>query len=229
MRERGELTASSRHGVVRAVAAAVPTCLVAVLLLLALSASAAGCAGGNDPSAATTLVGPPPETTSPSGTTPTTAGTASNTTSDPIPAGTSDPGATDGAPGGTSSTEGDGTVSGDLETLRRLAISQYQAQDLAAAARTYQAMLALDDTDPLIHNNYANVLRDLGRSADAEREYERALSLDAALVTTYLNLAALHLREQDREKALSVLDRGIAATTGADRSRLQDMKNQIAG
>lgn len=221
MRHREDTTAPSPPGGIRAGWAAAPRCMVAVLLLFAISAAAMGCSDRTGPGAATSLAGPPPETTSPGDTTPrppTTTGTAPDTNT------------TDGAAsGGTSTTADEGAVSGDLETLRRLAISQYQEQDLEAATRTYEAMLALEDTDPLTHNNYANVLRDLGRAADAEKEYERALALDATLVTTYLNLAALHLREQNQAKALSVLDRGIAATAGADRLRLQDMKNQIAG
>jgi len=196
--------------------------VIAILLVLAVAAATTGCAERTDPGATTTLAGAPSETTSPGRVTPTTSGATDGTTGGTSAAGTTS------APG-TPTTSGAGGVSGDLEALGRLAISQYQEQDLTGAARTYQAMLALDDTDPLIHNNYANVLRDLGRSAEAEKEYERALALDATLATTYLNLAALHLRGQDTAKAISVLDRGIAATAGADRLRLQDLKNQIAG
>ncbi len=218
MTARGNRTgAASRRA---ALHDAAPVYVIAILLVLTVAAATTGCAERTDPGATTTLAGPPPKTTSPGGATPATFDGTSGTTSGA-------PGATS-APG-TSTTAGPGRVTGDLEALGRLAIAQYQAQDLTGAALTYQAMLALDDTDPLIHNNYANVLRDLGRSAEAEKEYERALALDPTLATTYLNLAALHLRDQNTAKAMSVLNRGIAATAGADRLRLQELKSQIAG
>jgi len=111
----------------------------------------------------------------------------------------------------------------DLVAMQELAIAQYQTERYAEAADTYSAMLAVKD-DALTRNNRANVLRDWGKTADAEAEYEKAIALDPALVVAYVNLSAVYLREQDTDKAIATLDRGIAKTTGEDQQRLKDIK-----
>ena len=111
----------------------------------------------------------------------------------------------------------------DLVAMQELAIAQYQTERYAEAADTYSAMLAVKD-DALTRNNRANVLRDWGKTADAKAEYEKAITLDPALVVAYVNLSAVYLREQDTDKAIATLDRGIAKTTGEDQQRLKDIK-----
>ncbi|MHB8867939.1 MAG: tetratricopeptide repeat protein [Thermoleophilia bacterium] len=111
----------------------------------------------------------------------------------------------------------------DLVAMQELAIAQYQTERYAEAADTYSAMLAVKD-DALTRNNRANVLRDWGKTADAKAEYEKAIALDPALVVAYVNLSAVYLREQDTDKAIATLDRGIAKTTGEDQQRLKDIK-----
>lgn len=111
----------------------------------------------------------------------------------------------------------------DLAALQELAIAQYQTERFAEAADTYSAMLAIKD-DALTHNNRANVLRDWGKTDDAKAEYEKAIALDPTLAVAYVNLSAVFLREQDVDKAIDTLDRGIAKTTGDDQQRLKDIK-----
>lgn len=111
----------------------------------------------------------------------------------------------------------------DLAALQELAIAQYQTERYAEAVDTYKAMLAVKD-DALTRNNMANVLRDWNKTDEAKTEYEKAITLDPTMAVPYINLSALYLREQDTDKAISTLDRGIAATTGAEQQRLKDIK-----
>ena len=113
----------------------------------------------------------------------------------------------------------------DLAILQELAIAQYQTQRYEDAAKTYDSMLAIKD-DAMTRNNRANVLRDWGKIDEAKSEYEKALSMDPALVVAYMNLASLAPRT-DPAEAVTILDRGIAHTTGEDQQRLKDLKTSV--
>ena len=115
----------------------------------------------------------------------------------------------------------------DLETLQDLAIAQYGAKQYEAAAATYEKMLALKD-DPFTRNNYANVLRDWGKTDEAKTEYQKALDADPTLTVAYINLANVLLREGKKEEALALLDKGIASTQGEDKTRLESFKEQVS-
>jgi Tfp pilus assembly protein PilF len=114
----------------------------------------------------------------------------------------------------------------DLDALQALAVAQYNTQAYEDAAATYQKMLQLEDS-ALTRNNYANVLRDWGKADEAKAEYEKALSADPTLTVAYINLAGVYLREKNTAEAFKVLDRGIAATIGEDRTRLTNYKEQL--
>lgn len=111
----------------------------------------------------------------------------------------------------------------DLAAMQELAIAQYQTERYSDAADTYSAMLEVKE-DALTRNNRANVLRDWGKTTEAKAEYEKAIALDPALAVAYVNLSAVFLREQDIDKAIATLDRGIAKTFGEDQQRLKDIK-----
>lgn len=115
----------------------------------------------------------------------------------------------------------------DLETLQDLAVAQYGAKQYEAAAATYEKMLALKD-DPFTRNNYANVLRDWGKTDEAKTEYQKALDADPTLTVAYINLANVLLREGKKDEALALLDKGIASTQGEDKTRLESFKEQVS-
>jgi predicted Zn-dependent protease len=116
----------------------------------------------------------------------------------------------------------------DLGLLAEFAVAQYQTGRYEEAVDTYEKMLALDD-QPLVRNNYANVLRDAGRKEDAKKEYEKALAEDPQLVVAYINLASVLFYEDNKQDALAVLDRGIANTSGEDQERLEKIKEGFSG
>jgi Flp pilus assembly protein TadD len=114
----------------------------------------------------------------------------------------------------------------DLVTLQQLALAQYQTADYVGALDTYEKMLAIKD-DPMTRNNYANVMRDAGMTEDAMSEYRQAIDDDPTLVVAYINLASVLLRDDKVDDAMAVLDEGIAATTGEDQQRLQEIKDTL--
>lgn len=114
----------------------------------------------------------------------------------------------------------------DLTALQELAIAQYNTGRYEEAAATYQKMLQLKD-DAFTHNNYGNVLRDWNKVDEAKAEYEKAISSDPTLVTAYLNLASVLVAKGEMSEAMAVLDRGLAATTGEDKTRLETFKQKL--
>jgi len=116
----------------------------------------------------------------------------------------------------------------DLAALQELAIAQYNTARYEEAAATYQKMLELKD-DAFTRNNYGNVLRDWKKLDEAKTEYEKAISADPTLVTAYVNLATVLAAEGNTSEAVAVLERGLAAVTGEDRTRLEAFKDRLTG
>ena len=114
----------------------------------------------------------------------------------------------------------------DLASLQELAVAQYNLRQLPDAAATYQKMLAIKD-DPTTHNNYGNVLRDEGNAAGALAEYQKAIAGDKTLTVAYINLATIYVGENKLDQAKQVVQQGIAATTGADQTRLKTYLAQL--
>ena len=114
----------------------------------------------------------------------------------------------------------------DLAALQELAIAQYVTNRLDEAAATYVKMLALKE-DAFTRNNYANVLRDAGKTDQAKNEYEKAIATDATLAVAYINLASVVAKEGKISEAEKVIDRGIAATSGEDKADLQSYKETL--
>ena len=71
------------------------------------------------------------------------------------------------------------------------ALVENRLGDRNAANSYFEAALRLQPNDPQILNNHGNLLRDLGRGADALRCYERALAAAPNLADAVLNRALL--------------------------------------
>lgn len=114
----------------------------------------------------------------------------------------------------------------NVDLLLELAVAQYNTQRFTAAVETYQHILKVDD-DPTMRNNYANVLRDWGKSDQAISEYRRALKDDPTLAVAYINLASVLDRGGESEEALKVVDEGIAQVSAEDKTRLESMRKTL--
>ncbi len=60
----------------------------------------------------------------------------------------------------------------DLAALQDLAVAQFQTGRYEEAAATYERMLAIQE-NAFVRNNYANVLRDWGKTDEAEKQYRK--------------------------------------------------------
>ncbi len=116
----------------------------------------------------------------------------------------------------------------DLDALQQLAIAQYNTGRYEEAADTYQKMLSIKD-DAFTRNNYGNVLRDWGKAAEAKAAYEQSIAADATLVTPYINLASLLVREESVDEAIAFIDRGLQAVGEDDQERLQTFRDRLTG
>ena len=114
----------------------------------------------------------------------------------------------------------------NLETLQQLAIAQYNTGAYEEAAATYEKMLALEDT-AFARNNYANVLRDWGKTDDAIASYETSISMDATLVTPHINLASVLARQQKVQEAITILENALAAVSTEDRAQVETYLEQL--
>lgn len=120
-------------------------------------------------------------------------------------------------------------LEGDPENpdlLLELAVAQFNTQRYTAAAETYEKLLEIED-DPMMRNNYANVLREWGKTDQAIAEYRRALEDDPTLSVAYINLASVLNRNGESEEALQVVDEGLAQVPEEDKSRLESLKDKL--
>lgn len=114
----------------------------------------------------------------------------------------------------------------NLELLQELAIAQFQTGRLEEAAATYEKMLEIKD-DAFTRNNYANVLRDMGRTEEAKTLYEEAMAADPTLVHPYVNLAHLLIDEGDGQGALEFLTSALDKVTGEDKTSIQSFIDRL--
>jgi DNA anti-recombination protein RmuC len=66
----------------------------------------------------------------------------------------------------------------------------------------------------------------MGKSAEAALQYQKAIALDPSLMVATVNLIALQWRT-NHAQALATLDAAIAKATGADKTRLQTIKDKL--
>jgi tetratricopeptide (TPR) repeat protein len=65
------------------------------------------------------------------------------------------------------------------------------AQDWSEAERLYERCILREPEDPTLHFNLGNVLRELGRQAEAAAAFARAASLDPEMAEAWFNLGCL--------------------------------------
>jgi predicted O-linked N-acetylglucosamine transferase (SPINDLY family) len=101
--------------------------------------------------------------------------------------------------------------SGDcFEALSLLGIIAAQTLRLEEAATHLARAVAARPEHATAHNNYANVLRDLGRAREAVAEYDRALTLDPRYAEAYSNRGGALEALGESAAALASYDRAIA-------------------
>jgi tetratricopeptide (TPR) repeat protein len=84
-------------------------------------------------------------------------------------------------------------------------VQGYEAQrrgDKASALTYYQKAAALDPTYPTPLNDIGVLLEEEGRVEEAERAYRQALTLNPNYLEAHANLAMLHERMGQKEKAI---------------------------
>jgi len=106
-----------------------------------------------------------------------------------------------------------------VTVLANLAMAQRRAGDAAAALATFALALPQPDAPAELWFNHANLLRDLGRSGDAERAYRKAVVLRPTLHQANTNLANLLSSQKQPAQAESLHRTAVTAqpaVTSAD-------------
>lgn len=80
-----------------------------------------------------------------------------------------------------------------------------------------------------VHNELGDCLFELGRLTEARRCYGRALAVSADDVRARYNLAFVHIREGEHERALVRLAEALARDGGAYRERLLHKQAEVLG
>lgn len=114
----------------------------------------------------------------------------------------------------------------NLQVLQEMAVAQFQTGRLEEAVATYEKMLEIDD-DAFTRNNYANVLREMGKVEEAKALYEQAMATEPSLIHPYVNLAYILLDEDDVAGALEILRTGLDKVTGEDKTSIQSLIDQL--
>jgi tetratricopeptide (TPR) repeat protein len=106
-----------------------------------------------------------------------------------------------------------------IGALRRLGLAQWKSGDGKAALETWRKALALDPRQPDVAFNLGEVLKQLGRIAEAEAAYRQALAIKPDDVAALTNLGAL-LREGGRfEEAEAVYRAAVRAKPASAMAR----------
>jgi len=102
-----------------------------------------------------------------------------------------------------------GAQANNFDALNLLGIMAAQTQRLPEAAELFGRAAGARRDDPVIHNNYGNALRDLGRHPEALRSYNRAIQLKPNYAEAHYN-RALVLQDLRRfPDALSSYDQAV--------------------
>src|SRR4029450_8069171 len=103
-----------------------------------------------------------------------------------------------------------------------------QAKLYQRARRTAQRLLARRPHDAEAHLAMAEVLRDMGQTSEAIKEYTRAFHLKPNMVEALVPLSELRLRSADRELGLSYARMAVLAAPKSDQVRETLIKALIA-
>lgn len=89
--------------------------------------------------------------------------------------------------------------------------------EIHPALTAFAEALRLAPDDATIRNDYGLCLKAAGRAADAEAEFQRALSSDPSLLAAWQNLARAHARAAREDQARQALEQAVRAarTAGA--------------
>ncbi len=85
------------------------------------------------------------------------------------------------------------------------------AGDFERAERLYYACLAAAPRDAIVRFNLGNVLRELGRIAEAKVHYQAALETEPAFAEAHFNLAHLAMKAENTAEAIAHLERAVIA------------------
>ena len=97
-----------------------------------------------------------------------------------------------------------------FEALNLLGIIQAQTHRPQEAAALLARAAALRPDNATLHNNYGNVLRDLGRAREAAAEYERAIALDSHYAEAFNNRGGALQALAELDAAVASYDQAIA-------------------
>ncbi len=95
------------------------------------------------------------------------------------------------------------------EILNKLAFILAKEGDKERAIEHYQASLAVDENDDLVHNAIASLYRETGEFDKAKEHYEKALSIDSEYAVTYFNYANLLVDMDEKERAKVMYEKAI--------------------
>jgi predicted O-linked N-acetylglucosamine transferase (SPINDLY family) len=97
-----------------------------------------------------------------------------------------------------------------FEALNLLGIIRAQTRQLPEAAALLARAVAARPDNATVHNNYANVLRELGRSREAAAEYDRAVALDPHYAEAFNNRGGALQALAQFDAALASYDQAVA-------------------
>lgn len=78
-----------------------------------------------------------------------------------------------------------------LDAINNIGITYAQMHDYTKSAEAFKKAVSIAPNSPYVHNNYANILKKLGKVADAKLEYEEALRIDPGYAEARGNLNVL--------------------------------------
>lgn len=81
-------------------------------------------------------------------------------------------------------------------------MAQYALAQSDSAINLFIKAIALNNTDPVVHNNFGVVLRTVGRFGEARNEFLTALKLAPIFIDGYYNLGLLSSLENKRSEAI---------------------------
>lgn len=102
-----------------------------------------------------------------------------------------------------------GAKANHFDALNLLGIIAAQTQRAQEAAELFGRAAAVNKKEPTVHNNYANVLRDLGRYEDALRSYNRAIQLKPSYPEAHYNRGVTLHQLKRFEDAVASYDRAV--------------------
>jgi tetratricopeptide (TPR) repeat protein len=97
----------------------------------------------------------------------------------------------------------------DADALFEAAEEAAASGDLGAAERLYYACLSASPRDPVVRFNIGNVIRDLGRAAEAKAHYLAAIVAEPSFAEAHFNLGHLAMSAGHIAEAVAHLERAV--------------------